>query len=101
MANTKCGNTCYVDTQYSVAADQLAGKNLRVVGIVLTATGANARLVLSDITGPTTKIDVRVGTSGESKHFRFEEYPINFPNGIRPSTLSNAVATIIISESGG
>jgi hypothetical protein len=102
LANTRNGNTWYVDTQHSASSDSLAVKGIRVLGVVVTATAANGRIVLSDEQGtPPTKLDLRVATSGDSKHFDFCESPVAFPNGIRPVTLTNAVVTVIIEEARG
>jgi hypothetical protein len=100
MANTRNANTFYIDTQYSVAADELAVKNLKVSDVIITATAANGRIVLTDSSGG-TKVDLRVVTSGETQHFEFHESPLLFPNSIRPTTLSNAIVTCVIQESRG
>lgn len=98
MANTRSANTYYVDTQYATN-EELAVTNIAVLGVTVSATAASAQVVLADASsGSPKKLDLRVATSGESKHFDFSESPILFPNGIRPLTLTNAVATVIIRE---
>lgn len=99
MANVRNSNSFYIDTQSAVDADNLAVKGLAVAYVALTATAANGRLVLQDLTAtPTTKIDLRVEVSGHTEVFSFEMFPILFPNGIKPSVLSNAVATLVFKE---
>lgn len=99
MANVRNANSFYIDTQYAVAADQLAVKGLSVTNILVTATAANGRVVLQDITStPTNKVDLRVATSGDTQNFEFSSQQLLFPNGIRPSTLTNAVVTVIFQE---
>jgi hypothetical protein len=100
MANTRNSNTFYIDTGYSTIAESLAVKGIRVLGVIVTATSANAILVLSDeIAAAPVKLSLRVATSGESAQFLFGDTPIRFPNGIRPTTVTNCVATVIIEES--
>lgn len=100
MANVRNANSYYIDTQYS-ASEELAVKNIVVTCVVVTATAASGRIVLADSDTATTKLDLRVVTSGASQVFDFSESPIVFPNGIRPVTLTNAVATVIGRESRG
>lgn len=96
MANTRNGNTFYVDTQYSVAADEFASKLIRVSSVIVTATAASAVLVLKD-SSLATKIDLRVATSGATEQFDFDP-PLVFSTSIRPTTLTNAVATVVFQE---
>lgn len=98
MANLRNGNTYYIDS----TAEILDEKAL-VVYIIVTATAANGRIVLADLGNGTaqTKLDLRVATSGDSEAFPFDAYPVLFPNGIRVVTLSNAVATLVLTKAGG
>jgi hypothetical protein len=99
VANVRNANTFYIDTQSAVDADNLIIKGLAVHYVSVTATAANGRLVLQDLTvTPATKVDLRVATSGDTEVFSFEMNPLLFPNGIKPSTLSNAVATVVYKE---
>jgi hypothetical protein len=92
MANVLNGNTWFADTVHSNDADDLVRKQTLVTYIIVTTTGANARIVLGDSSGNTaTKLDLRVSESGVSKLFRFDGNPVLFPNGIRVLTLTNAV----------
>jgi hypothetical protein len=97
VANVRVGNKFYIDTQYSGSSDELAYKNLLVLAVIVTATGANGRIVLSD--GAQVALDLRVATSGTTQVFDFSKSPVLFQTSIRPSTLSNAVATVIGRES--
>lgn len=102
MANVLNGNTWYVDTQYTSEADDLVRKQALVAYILVTATGANGKLVLADSSSnPAIKFDLRVPVSGTTEIFRFEAKPALFPNGIRALTLTNAVATVVIVNPGG
>lgn len=98
MANVRNGNSFYIDTQSSSSSDDLVIRGIKVHYIILTATAANGRLVLQDTGNNVNKCDVRVATSGACQVFDFSACPLFFPNGIKPSTLSNAVATLIGSE---
>lgn len=102
MANTLNGNTFYVDTAFSSSADDLVKKQVLVDYIVVTATGANGRIVIADVgTNPVVKLDLRVATANTSEIFRFAEKPLRFPNGITITLLANAVATIVTETPGG
>jgi len=96
MANAVNGNTIFVDT-----ADTLLNKKgVRVAYVIVTATSANAVLVLQDNTQSINKIDLRVATSGESKVFDFSETPLYFPGGVKASTVTNTNSTLVIKEVG-
>ena len=95
MANTRRGNTHYIDTGSSNLDTNL---NIRVAYLIVTATAASAVVTLQDVSGPTTLIDARVATSGDSKIFDFSRNPMVFPGGLRIGTLTNAVATVITSR---
>src|SRR5262245_48370533 len=102
MANVLNGNTFYIDTQGSTTEDDLVRKQTLVTYITITSTGANGRVVLSDVgTNPTTKIDLRVAVANTSELFRYAEKPLMFPNGIKVSVLTNAVVTVVIANAGG
>lgn len=102
MSNSLNGNTFYIDSQYSSAEDDLVRKQVLVVYVLLTATSSNARIVLADVgPNPTTKLDLRIDANNSSQCFSFETNPILFPNGIRVTTLSNAVATLSVKSPGG
>lgn len=93
MANVRNSNTYYVDTTTTLAV-----KGLRVSHVTVTATGANAVLVLKDVTTGNAKADLRVAASGASQVFNYSENPIFFPNGIDPATVTNCVATLNLLE---
>lgn len=99
MANVRNANTFHIDTQYSTGTDELAVKNIKVTDVIVTATAAGGRVVLADSVTGAVKLDLRVVTDEESKHFRFHESPILFPNGIKPTVLTNALVTCVIQES--
>lgn len=102
MANVLNGNTFFVDTQYNTSADDLVRKNTLVTHIIIRATAANGRIVLTDVaSNPAIKLDLEVKDAGDTKQFDFEESPVLFPNGIRAQTLSNAKVTVVIRSPGG
>lgn len=97
MANVRNGNSVYIDSTGTVDAS-----GVRVVGIVLTSTAANAVLVLTDNAGsPVNKCDLRVATSGESQFFDFSISPLWFPSGLKVGTLTNAKAMIVYTNGNG
>lgn len=107
MANVRNANTIFIDTA-SDSGNTSVGTtgnfdipNIKITGIVITSTGANATLVLKDVKTGATKIRVSLATSTESKQFLFEVDPLVFPNGIAPTTLTNAEVTLIVKETRG
>lgn len=98
MANVRSGNTFYIDTQHSVAADGITQAGLKLRKILVTATAAPGRIVLQDITTGITKFDLRVSAANTTQEFIFDDMSITFPTGLKASTLSQAVATLIIDE---
>lgn len=98
MANVRSGNTHYIDSTGTLTAD----KNDKVAYVVLTASSANAVILLTDAgSGTRSKIDLRVATAGTTQVFDFSEVPLVFSNGVRVGTLTNAVATIVYTKGGG
>lgn len=95
MANIESGNSVYIDATGALSAKP----NQRVVQVLLTATAASARIVLTNGDTTTVKLDLRVATSGETGSFVFD-YPIVFSNGVHVLTLTNAVATLIYTREG-
>ena len=91
MANAFNSNTFYVDTTGTFTA---ADAHI-ITHVVLTATSASARIVLQDATTSSNKLDLRVVVSGDSKVFDFADAPIRFEGGVKVSTLTNGVATLI------
>jgi hypothetical protein len=89
VANARTGNTHYVDSTGTLSSDPET-----VLGFVLTATSANAVAAIQD-SGSTDKLNLRVATSGETKHFDFSSAPLSFQKGVKVSTLTNAILTVI------
>lgn len=96
MANTRNGNTWYVDATGNLGSE----KNVIVPYIYITATAANGRVVLSDQVTTALKADLRVEVSGHTEIFRMAENPMRFPNGINITTLTNAIVTIVVTSQG-
>lgn len=98
MANVRTGNTIYIDSTGVVSIE----KNLNIVAVILTATAASGRIVIQDnASTPQTKMDLRVATSGSSQVFPLVDSEVSLANGLRIGTLTNAVATIILTSKGG
>lgn len=96
------GNSFYIDTVYSTSDHDLARKSTLVAYVTITATSANAILVLGDIQASAqNKLELRVAAAGTTEQFSFEQTPVLFPNGIRVLTLTNCTATCIIKNVGG
>jgi hypothetical protein len=89
VANVRTGNTHYVDSTGNLGTDPEI-----VLGFLLTATSANAIANIQD-TGSNNKINLRVATSGDTKLFDLSQSPLTFPKGVKVSTLTNAILTVI------
>ena len=99
MANIRNGNTFYIDTQSSGSSDNLEVPGLIVLGVIVTSTSSNPRLILQDTaTTPANKIDIKPPTGAETYHLDLSDSPVTFPNGIKPSTVVNVTATVILKE---
>ena len=92
MANVRNSNTYFIDATGSVTA-----KNIKVVGVIFTASGA-AQLIVKDVTTGATKLDLKATAANISQHFILDQSPIVFPNGIDVTTVTNCTATLILEE---
>jgi hypothetical protein len=95
LANASNGNTLYVDS----TGDILTRKNVLVTYITVTPTGA-ASVIIQDVTTAATKLRLDVATGTNSVVFDYSYNPILFPNGIRVSTLTNALVTFTFRNTG-
>lgn len=103
MANARAANTYYIDTQYATNEElTVTGSGLLVLGVYVTATAANAILDLTD--GGTKKLNLRVATAGSTEWFPCSNEQltgVRFSTSVRPTTLTNAIATVIIKDQQG
>jgi hypothetical protein len=93
MANARSGNSHYVDSTGTLSSDAC-----KIAGVIVTATAANAILALQDAAGSVNKTNLRVATSGDTVFFNFAASPIFCPNGLKASTVTNAIVTIIYTQ---
>jgi hypothetical protein len=100
--NISNGTTFYVDTAYSGVPSQDYVKSQTLVSwIIVTALAANANIVLGDVApGGPNKFNLSVPVAHSSQMFHFRGMNAMFPNGIRVLSLSNATATIGITNTG-
>lgn len=89
LANEKFGNSIYVDS-----TGELTTQKTHVHQVIVTATSANAIVVLVNNADDEKVCDLRVATSGDTKPFLFE-VPLIFPNGVKVLTLTGAIVTIV------
>lgn len=89
------GNSVFIDS-----SGEVNNTPINVLSIVITATSANAVLVLEDTQTGSKKLDLRVADSGASQKFSFEHAAIYFTGGITVTTVTNAVATIVTKNKG-
>jgi hypothetical protein len=99
MANTRSGNTWFVDTQHTVASDAIQGK-ITVIGVLFAPTAAAAVLRLHDLDSDTVKAEFRINTQVDTRFYDFSTAPLVFASGVKAKTLTNAVATLICREQG-
>jgi hypothetical protein len=92
MANTLRANTFYIDG----TSGTLSRRNARVIGVIVTTSAANAVLAIKDTTVAGTVLSLKVAAAGQSQHFDFSASPIQFPNGIEASTVTNCEAMVIL-----
>lgn len=95
------GSTFYIDTVHSTDADDYVKKNALVAWVSVTTTGVNGRIVLSDVgANNPVKIELRIPEANKTVLFHFRSSPMLFSNGIKVLTLTNAVATAGITQTG-
>ena len=90
MANIRQANSHYVD-----ATGVLVSDSIKLAGVIVTSTAANAVVEIADSAGTTLRLLLDVADSGASQHFDFSQHPLLFPNGIKIKTLTNAKAMLI------
>ena len=97
MANTRNANTFYIDT----ASIPLSVPNIKVMHIIFTPSSNNGTITLSDVTTGAVKLVMAGDIAHKTLEFSFRDNPIVFPNGINPTTVTNAVCTCTTIESRG
>jgi len=106
MANVRNSNTYFIDTASSggppATTNILDVKNIKVIGINIRATAANAVFVISDnASTQVIKWSAALAVDDTSQYDDLSDTPIIFPNGIAVTTLTNVVATLIVREMSG
>jgi hypothetical protein len=106
MANTRNGNSFYIDTVYSGTPNdgtELLSKNIKVDYITLTTAGtAGKGITLGDAVTGVPKIKILNGTASDTKEITLWENQITFPNGIRVLALdTSCTCTCLVTESKG
>ena len=92
MANAHAGNSSYVDT----AGVLRSASNTSVAYVIVTSSAAGGLITLQDNAGtPVDKVTFKVATDEETKVFDFSNTPIVFPNGVKASTVTDCVATVV------
>lgn len=96
MANVRRGNTWNIDS----TGELETANNVKVVAAIVTPTSAGGYIELSETSASSTK-KVRLGgaTSGDTLMFDLSDTPMIF-NGLYVLTVTNAVATLILSDKG-
>lgn len=103
MANIRNANTFYIDTAAADTAEgttgNLAIKNIKVSNIIIHASGGAASVILKDVTTGDLKLEIGLANDNETLPLDFEDTPMLFPNGISPTTVTNATITCLLKES--
>lgn len=97
MANVRNANTFYVDTQYVNPGDELSGNNIMVHHIVACGDGGTGSFTLLDYVSGQKKFHAHI-PANSTVQFSFEEVPILFPTGIKPSVITNCILTLVVKE---
>lgn len=104
MANIRSSNTFFIDTAASDSGASTTGnlalKNVRLLYLVVNATGASPALTLRDVTTSAVKFTLTPANGPTTYYFDFSRKPAVFPNGINPHAVTNCNATLVIEESG-
>lgn len=106
MANIQNGNTFYVDAASSTTAGTyVQAKDVKVLAIYFTGTGAGDSVVIHDLKSFTDggtpaagalKIKVTTDAANKPIHLDLGDTPVRFPNGIWIASITaSAVATLI------
>lgn len=92
MANTRNGNTYYIDTTGSLAVPGVA-----ILSLTITGSGGAAVLELQDVTttAPKGRWEVEDDTT---QLFDYSDHPIVFPNGISVVTATTCAVVAVIRE---
>jgi len=97
------GDSAPYDYSRDSAIAALRKPGIKLRGILLTNTSANAELELQDGgngdigLAAVTLLDLKHDTDNDSKYFAFEP-PVFFPNGIIVSTITNCSAYLFIEQ---
>lgn len=95
MANTRNGNTYYVDTAGTLPN---LNKTLRLKGIIITPSASPGSIVLKDADTLAPKGTWSAAASGLTTLFDLITCPIVFPNGIVVSAVTSCTALLILEE---
>ena len=91
MANAKASNVWDVNATGALTTD----KSHLLFGVIMTATGASASLVLTEASGGATKFRYDIANDETSEFINLGETPIFFSQGMYVQTLTNCVAQLI------
>lgn len=98
--NPRSLNTIYIDTAAANTDPNTAGnfavKGIKVKAVIYRSTNATNQLILKDVTTGNIKINISNATANLTDVYNFGDSPIVFPNGIAPTTLTAATATLIV-----
>lgn len=95
MANTRRGPLHYIDSTGILSSEQ----NTKIAQVFITCTSAGAILVLSDLDG-TPLLDLRLTTANTSQQMDLSATPLVFSKGLRVTTLTNAIVTLVYTNKG-
>lgn len=98
MANVVNGNTAYIDSTGIV----INRKNVLASYIIISASSASAQLVLVDpaTAGDANKLNISLTSANDVVQIDLIHNPMLFPNGIKVSTATSVVATIVFKNQG-
>lgn len=95
MGNVSNSNSIFVDSTGALSIG--TNQNIKIAYIVMTTTAATGSATLQDdAPAPVDKLIIKEAIADKTIRLNFADNPINFPNGIRISALSNATLTLIL-----
>lgn len=98
MANVSSGNSLYID---SVGAAN-SQKNTIVKFITVTATGGNGTVSFENNNGDERALKITLAVPHHNTlTVALDTSPLVFPDGVYVSAITNCVATLILTKTGG
>ncbi len=99
MANTRTGNTVFIDAEGAA----IVGTNqpIKVAYILFTPDTASDQMILRETENGANKIHVRAKDAKNTMQFDFALKPLVFANGIFVDTLTTGATAVLVTTQAG